>query len=48
MKKITHNCCTKKTMDAYIVEYYDGKEWKKYQDGAAVKTGQDASDPVDK
>ena len=48
MKKITHNCCTKKTMDAYIIEYYDGKEWKKYQDGAAVKTGQDASDPVDK
>lgn len=48
IKKIDHKCCTKKTMDGFIISYYNGNEWTKYNDGQVVKTGQLPDDDVEK
>jgi len=33
MKKIIHSCCGLKTMNGYIITYFNGKEWIQYDTG---------------
>lgn len=40
LKKIVHSCCGLKTMNGYIVSYFNGREWKEYDEGKVVKTHQ--------
>ena len=47
IKKISHKCCTKKTMDGFIISYFDGNDWKMYKEGEVIKTGQLPDDDVD-
>lgn len=36
LKKITHSCCTKRTLNGFKLQYLIDGEWKNYNDGAVV------------
>jgi hypothetical protein len=40
LKKITHNCCGHKTMNGFIITYFNGSDWLSYNEGDVVKTHQ--------
>ena len=40
LKKIVHNCCGQKTMDGFVITYFNGSDWVKYNEGHVVKTHQ--------
>lgn len=47
LKKITHSCCTKRTINGFSLQYlYKGK-WINYNNGEIIKTGQLPDDDVD-
>ena len=44
IKKIDHKCCYNRTMDGFIISYFDGSDWKQYNGGKVMKTGQRPAD----
>ena len=36
LKKIVHSCCGMKTMNGYIISYFNGREWLEYDEGKVV------------
>ena len=40
LKKITHACCSQKTMNGFIITYFNGSDWQQYNEGDVVKTHQ--------
>lgn len=47
LKKITHNCCGQKTMNGFVITYFNGSDWVKYNEGGVVKTHQLPEDGPD-
>ena len=47
LKKITHNCCTKRTLNGFTLQYLSHGKWHNYNNGEIIKTGQQPDDDVD-
>jgi len=48
LKKRNNKGYDNRLINAVIIEYFDGKEWVKYEDGKPQETGQAKSDDIDK
>jgi len=47
LKKITHSCCTKRTINGFTLQYLSKGKWINYNNGEIIKTGQLPDDDVD-
>ena len=46
-QKLNHNCCKKRLIHGFKVQYFNGKKWIWYNDGEIIKTHQYKYDSYD-